>query len=183
VLMSLAGAGQEVILVEKIQDLSLSDAQETKIAEIQKEYRPKVQDAAKELATLVKDESQKIRDVLTAEQKQKIQALKEDREEHRAECLTHAIAHFKELDLTDAEMAKIGEIRKEFRPKLVRSMKESHGLLTDEQRKARAEALSAGKKRSEVLLALKLTGEQKEKIVTVGKATCHLVREEMEQIR
>ena len=38
------------------------------------------------------------------------------------------------------------------------------GLLTDDQKKAREEALKAGKKRREVLESLKLTDEQKEKV-------------------
>jgi len=183
VLLSVAGAAQEVVVVERIQDLSLSDAQEAKIAEIQKECRPKVQEAAKELTGLVKEEMQKIGDVLTAAQKEKLQALKEERAEHREECLAHALAHLKELDLTNAEMTRIGEIRKEYRAKLHSSMKELHGLLSDEQRKARTDALTAGKKRSEVLGALKLSDAQKDKLVTVGKTMAGLVREEMEQIR
>src|SRR6516225_1747541 len=74
------------ILVEKIQDLQLSDAQEAKIADIRKECRPKVQEAAKEQGTLVKEEVEKIRDVLTAEQKQRLQELREERKEHREQC-------------------------------------------------------------------------------------------------
>jgi Spy/CpxP family protein refolding chaperone len=183
VLMSVAAAGQVRVVVERIQDLPLSDAQEAKIAEIRKESRVKTQAAVKELGSLVKDEVAKIRDVLTAEQKEKIQALKEDRKEHREECLAHAIANLKELDLTDAEMAKIGEIREEFRPKVVKTMKELDGMLTDEQKKVRTEALTAGKKRSEILEGLKLSNEQKDKVVTVGKEVGSLVRDEMEQIR
>jgi Spy/CpxP family protein refolding chaperone len=183
VLISVAAAGQVRVLVERIQDLPLSDAQETKIAEIRKESRAKVQEAVKELGSLVKDEVAKIRDVLTAEQKEKIQDLKEERKERREECLSHAIASLKELDLTDAEMAKIGEIRDEYRPKVVKSLKELDGMLTDEQKKVRTEALTAGKKRSEILEALKLSDEQKEKVVTVGKEVGSLVRNEMEQIR
>jgi len=182
-LTSVAGAGDRVIMVERIQDLPLSEAQETKIAEIRKDCGPKIQEAAKELAGLVKEELQKMGAVLTAEQKEKIEALKEDREERREECLAHAIANLKALDLTDAEMTKIAEIRKDYRPKVVNAMKELHGLLTDEQRKVRADALSAGKKRSQVLEALKLTDAQKDKVITVGKAVGGLVREEMEQIR
>jgi Spy/CpxP family protein refolding chaperone len=182
VLLPVASAGQG-ILVERVQDLQLSDAQEAKIAEIRKDCRPKIQEAVKELAGLVKEEMEKLGAVLTAEQKEKIQALKEDREDRREECLAHAVASLKELDLTDAEMTKIGEIRKEYRPKLLKAMKELDGLLTDEQRKLRADALGAGKKRSEVLEALKLTDAQKDKVVNVCKTVCGLVREEMEQVR
>src|SRR5262245_44620796 len=44
-----AGGG----LAERIQDLNLTEEQETKIADIRKECKPKVQEAAKELATIV----------------------------------------------------------------------------------------------------------------------------------
>jgi hypothetical protein len=53
------------ILVERIQDLHLTDAQEARIADIRKEYQPKVQAAARDLAALVKDEVEKARAVLT----------------------------------------------------------------------------------------------------------------------
>jgi len=175
--------GGVAVLVEKIQDLQLSDAQEAKVAEIRKEFRPKVQEASREAAGLVKDQIEKMRDVLTAEQKQKLQDLKEERQEHREECLAHAIAHLRELDLSDAEMTKIGDIRKEYRPKIQEAMKKLEGLLTDEQKKARAEALKADKKRAEVLEALKLTDEQKEKVAGVAREVCGLVKDEAEKIR
>jgi Spy/CpxP family protein refolding chaperone len=172
-----------VVLVERIQDLDLTDAQEAKIADIRKDYRPKVQEAAKDLANVVKEEVEKVRGVLTEQQKVKLQALKEERKDHREECLAHTIASLKELDLTDAEMTKIGEIRKEYRPKIEKAMEGFRGLLSDEQRKAREEALKAGKKRKEVLEALKLTGAQKDKAQTAGKEVATLVREEMEKVR
>ena len=53
------GVGQG--LAERLQDLNLTDAQEAKIAEIRKEYQPKVQEAAKELAAIVKEEVGKAR--------------------------------------------------------------------------------------------------------------------------
>jgi Spy/CpxP family protein refolding chaperone len=58
-----------------------------------------------------------------------------------------------------------------------------HGTLTDDQKRARAEALRAGKNRREVLAALNLTGAQKEKVEAVGKELRTLVREELEKIR
>lgn len=182
-LVSVTAAGQEIVLVERIQDLPLSEAQEAKIAQIRESCRPKVEEAVKEIGALLKAEVGKIRDVLTAEQKEKIVAIKTERADRRDECLAHAIACLKHLDLTDAEMSKIGDIRKTFRPKLLKSLKELDGMLTDEQKKVRAEALTGGKKRSEILAALKLSDEQKDKVVAVGKSVGGLVREEMEQIR
>jgi Spy/CpxP family protein refolding chaperone len=172
-----------VVLVERVQDLQLTDAQEAKIADIRKEYGPKVKEAAKDRRALVKEEVEKIHAVLTAEQKQKLQELKEERKERREKCVAHTISSLSELQPTDAEMTKIGDIREEYRPKIEKAMKELEGLLSDEQKKARDEAINAGKDRREVLAALKLTDAQKEKVVTVAKEVRTLVREEMEKIR
>jgi Spy/CpxP family protein refolding chaperone len=170
-------------LAERIQDLNLTADQEDKIADIRKEYQPRVQEAVKALATIVKEEADKVRDGLTAEQKVKLQALKEEREERRLQGLAERIAHLNELDLTENELTKIEEIRTEYRPKIVKVMEGIRGILTDNQREAREEGLKTGKKRREILLSLNLTGEQKEKVETVGKEVRTLVREEMEKIR
>ncbi len=171
------------VLVMKIQELKLTDAQEAKIADIRKEFRPKVQEAAKELKTAAKEEVSKIQAVLTSEQKEKLQAMKQQRKEQREDGLAERLAHLKELDLTEGERSKIAEIRKEFRPRTEEAMKGLKGLLTPEQRTAREEALKSGKKHTEIIAALNLTPEQKEKV----EATCNevrtLVREEVEKIR
>jgi Spy/CpxP family protein refolding chaperone len=177
------GQGAAGALAERIQDLDLTDQQEAKIADIRKECRPKVQEAAKELAGFLKDEVEKVRAVLTPEQRTKLEAAREERKEHRAECLAQRIAHLEELDLTEAEMTKIGEIRTEFRPKIEQALRQLHGLLTDQQKQARQEALQAGKKHREVLQSMNLTDAQREKVHAVGKEVATLVREEMEKIR
>src|SRR5262245_21292665 len=64
---------------ERIQDLELTEAQEAKVAEIRKEYTPKVQEAARTLAAAVKEEVDKIRAVLTAEQREKLSSWKDER--------------------------------------------------------------------------------------------------------
>ena len=166
-----------------IQDLHLTDEQEKKIADIRKEYRSKVQEAAKEVGTLVKEEVEKIQGVLTDEQKKKLAELKEERKEFRAEHLGERIAHLHELDLTEDEVAKFMEIRKECRPQIEKAMKGLEGLLSDEQKKAREEALKAGKNRREVFAALKLTDEQKQKMEAVGKEVCTLIRDELTKMR
>ena len=168
---------------ERVQDINLTDAQEAKIADIAKEFRPKIQEAAKELAAVLKAEGEKIQATLTPAQKTKLETLKEERQEHRAEGLAQRLAHLGELDLTDAELAKIGAIRAEYAPKIARAMEGLHGLLSEDQRKAREEALQAGKPRREVLAALKLTGAQKEKVEAVGKEVRTLVREELAKVR
>jgi Spy/CpxP family protein refolding chaperone len=168
--------------VERLQDLKLTDEQEAKIAEIVKECRPKVQEAAKELRAAVREELEKIDAHLTPEQKVKVKAHREERKEHRAEGLAERLAHLEELHLTDAELAKMKELREEYRPKVHKALEGLRGLLTEEQRKAREEALKAGKNRREVLAALNLTDEQKEKVAAAGKEIHELVREHMEKV-
>jgi len=180
---TLAAEGDEVVVVERIQDIQLTDDQESKIEEIRKECGPEVQKAAKELGALAKEEMEKVRDVLTADQKKKLAELKEERKEWRHQCLSHRLAHLRELDLTGDEAKKIEEIRKEFRPKIAKAMEGLKGTLTADQRKAREEALKAGKKRKEFIAALKLSDAQKEKVEAVAKEVGPLVREEMEKIR
>ena len=175
--------GQRERLGERLQDLHLTDQQEAKIADIRKECRPKVQEAARELATVVKDEEEKVRAVLTPAQKTKLEALKEERQERRAEGLCERLAHLRELDLTDAEVAKFDAIRAEFRPKMEKALEGLQGTLTEQQRAARAEALRAGKNRREMLEALNLTGAQKEKVDAVGKEVAGLVHDELEKMR
>jgi Spy/CpxP family protein refolding chaperone len=172
------GRGQDA----QMQDLNLTSEQEAKIADIRKEAGPKVQEAAKELAALVKEEVEKVRHVLTPAQMQKLQALHDERKEDRAEGLAEKFAHLKELDLTDSEHTQIQDVRKEFQPKIVKALEGLRGILTDDQKKARSEALSAGKKHSELLASLKLTDEQKEKVPAIFKDLGTLVREETEKL-
>src|SRR5262249_5111604 len=170
-------------LVAHLQDLQLTDAQEAKIEEIRKEFQPKIKNAAKALGGIFKEEVEKISAVLTAEQKVAIKEMKDERKELKHAELTMKIAHLKELDLTDAEVAKIGEIRKEFHPKIVKAMKELSGLLTDEQKKAREDGLKGGKNCKEVWAAVKSTGDQKQKVMDVRKEVKSLVHEELQQIK
>jgi Spy/CpxP family protein refolding chaperone len=177
------GGGVAVLIEERIQDLHLTDTQETQIANIRKEYQPKVEAAAKELGAIVKEEVEKAQAVLTPEQKTKLQAFKEDGRERRIGGLAARMAHLEQLDLTDGEVAKIQDIRKEYRPKIEAALKKLEGFLSPEQKKAREEALKAGKKHREVVAALNLTDDQKAKVETVCKEVGTLVREEMEKMR
>jgi len=171
------------LVVETIQDLNLTDEQEAKIADIMKDFKSKNGEALKELTSAVKDEMEKVNAVLTPEQRDKLAKLKEERKEGREECLAHRIARLKELDLTEDELNKIEDIRKEFRPKIVKAMNSLEGLLSDEQKKAREEGLKAGKKRKEILESIKLTDDQKQKVAAAAKELGALVREEAEKVR
>jgi Spy/CpxP family protein refolding chaperone len=170
-------------LAARLQDLDLTDEQEAKIKNIRKEHRPKVQKAARELAAVVKEEVDKVRGVLTPEQRTKLKAVKDERQKVRAEGLAERVGHLGQLDLTDDEVAKIREIHKDFRPKMEKVLRKLQGLLTDDQNKARQEALRAGKRRREVLEALNLTDEQKQKVQAIGKEVATLCRERMEKLR
>jgi len=170
-------------LAERIEELNLTEDQEAKIAEIQKNFRPKVEEAAKGLATFIKDEDEKVLGVLTADQKTKIAEAKEERRERRAEGLSERTARLESLDLTDEEITKIMEIRKEYRPKIAKAMEGLKGVLTDAQRTARDEALKAGKKHKEVLTSLNLSADEKEKVEAVCTQVGAAVREEMAKIR
>lgn len=164
-------------------DLNLTDEQETKIADVRKENRSKIQEAAKELSGLVKDEVDKIREVLTPEQREKMRALREERKERRIEGLAARIAHLRDLDLTDSEIAQIEEIREGYHPKVQNLMKQLGGILTDEQKEAREKALKAGESRREVRESLALTSEQREKVDSIGKELVGVVREELDKMR
>jgi hypothetical protein len=75
----------------RIRAIKRTDDPETTIADIRMDYRPKVREAGKELAAAVKDEVEKVRFVLTPEQKTNLEA-KGERQERRAEGLAAAAA-------------------------------------------------------------------------------------------
>jgi Spy/CpxP family protein refolding chaperone len=168
---------------EAMADLSLTEEQEAKLADIRKECRPKVEQAARELADTVKEEMTKIRETLTPEQREKLQTLREERRERRARGLAAEFAHLKELDLTEGEADQVAQVRREFRPKIEKALEGLRGILTEQQRKAREEALKAGKSRREVFAALNLTDDQKQKVEAVCRDVRTLVREELEKVR
>jgi Spy/CpxP family protein refolding chaperone len=176
-------------LAAQIQDLFLSDGQEAKIADIQKEYRPRVQAAGKELVDVIGEELEKVYSVLTLAQKTDIQAFNVERRTRRAERRAERLVQLEELDELEelefigGEGSKIAEIRKEYRPRIVKLVEGLMGTLNEDQRKAREEALKAGKKRSEMIASLNLSDEQKAKIEAVGKEVGTIVREALEKIR
>ncbi|HZL88593.1 MAG TPA: hypothetical protein VFB96_09495 [Pirellulaceae bacterium] len=181
--VQLAAQEARAILVERIQELNLTDEQEAKIAEIQNAARPKVQAAARQLAAVAKEEADKAMAVLTPEQKEKLAANREERKELRAEGMSEKLARLQELDLSETEIAQIEAVRKETRPALAKAVEGLRGLLTPEQRRAREEALASGKKHREVLAALNLTPDQKQKVGGACKECCTAVKAELEKIK
>ncbi len=90
----------------------------------------------------------------------------------------------KGLTLTDEQKAKVKEVGKEYRPKFKAAL---DSVLTDEQKKAREDAVNAakadGKKGREVVKAgaqaVKLTDEQKAKMKEVVKPLNKEVRQKL----
>jgi Spy/CpxP family protein refolding chaperone len=96
----------------------------------------------------------------------------------------------KGLDLSPEQQAKVEQLRDELAPKLKEVWQKISDILTDEQKKARAEAFQAaqeaGKKGRElqkaVDAALKLSDEQKPQIAEIRKEADHLNREFREKV-
>ena len=168
---------------ERLRDIGLSEAQEATIAGVRDEYAPKVEEAVTALKSVADEEVDKLRAVLTPEQLLKIEKNKEERQTLRVEGLAERIAHLRDLDLTEDEKTKIGEIRKEYRPKILQALEGLRGTLTPEQAKVREDALKAGKSRREVIASLQLKDDQRAKVESVGKEVRTLVQEELAKIR
>jgi Spy/CpxP family protein refolding chaperone len=75
---------------------------------------------------------EKIRGVLSAEQKETLQELREERRERVRDRLAHRIANLKDLNLTDEEKAKIADIRKEYRPKVHEAGNKLRAMIREE---------------------------------------------------
>ncbi len=169
--------------VERIRDLNLTDAQEAAIAGIREEYAPRIEEAVANLESVVKDEVNQAKAVLTPEQRVKVMAMKDEFKIWRFESAAERLAHLRDLDLTDDEVARLGAIRSEYRPKIVKALQGLKGILTPEQAKLREDGLKAGKPRSQVIASLKLTDEQKAKVEAVGDEVRTLVREELDKMK
>ncbi len=82
------------------------------------EQKEKVENVCKEVGTTVREELEKMRDLLTEGQQEKLQEFKEERKDRVRDWKAHRIANFKDLNLTDEQKTQIMEIRKEYRPKV-----------------------------------------------------------------
>ena len=72
----------------------------------------------KDVATLVREALEKVRDVLSTEQQAKLAELKDERSDRIRDRMAARIANFRELNLTDAAKATIADIRQQCRPKV-----------------------------------------------------------------
>jgi len=100
--------------------------------------------------------------------------------------------HFLEgINLTADQKAKVEELKAQVGPKLKEAREKMHGIFTEEQKQARAEAVKAareaGKKghelREAVKAAVQLTDEQKAKLAEVRKAMGEVHKEIREQFK
>src|SRR5262249_16015529 len=80
--------------------------------------RDKVEAVGKEVATLVREELEKIRDVLNEEQQAKVAELRDERADRVRDRMAVRIANFRDLNLTDPQKASITTIRQQLRPKV-----------------------------------------------------------------
>jgi Spy/CpxP family protein refolding chaperone len=87
---------------------------------------------ANETSKLVREEMEKIRDVLSAGQQEKLQDLRGERREQVRDRLAHRIANFRELNLTDAQKTSLAEIRKEYRPRIQEAGNRLRGSVREE---------------------------------------------------
>jgi len=96
----------------------------------------------------------------------------------------------RDLDLTDAQKASIEEIKKEFGPKLKAAQEKQDSILTEEQKKSRAEAFRKARESGEgfqnmrqtIEKALNLTDAQKKDMEAARKASEDLNRELMNKV-
>src|SRR5262249_18439813 len=106
---------------EIIASLNLTDAQ-----------KEKCESVCKEVASLFREELEKVRDVLTAEQREKLAELKDERKDRARDRIACEIANFNDLNLTDEQKTKIAEIRAEFRPKVHEAGNKARAAIREE---------------------------------------------------
>lgn len=83
----------------------------------------------------------------------------------------------KDLTLTDAQKTKVAELKKVYDPKFEKARENLDTILTDEQKKAKKEALEAGKDRKDLWKILQLTEAQMAKLGE-GQKTLQTLRKE-----
>jgi Spy/CpxP family protein refolding chaperone len=96
------------------------------------EQKQKLQSVCKEVRSVVREEMDKIRGVLSEEQQQKLAEFREERRERARDRVAAAIADFKDLNLTDDQKNQIAEVRKEFRPKIHEAGNKLRAAVRDE---------------------------------------------------
>jgi Spy/CpxP family protein refolding chaperone len=96
------------------------------------EQKEKAEAACKEVGTAVKEEMEKIKEVLTPEQQAQMTDFRDDRAERVRDRWAHRVANARELNLTDEQKTKIENIRKEVRPKIHEAGNKLRALVREE---------------------------------------------------
>jgi Spy/CpxP family protein refolding chaperone len=96
------------------------------------EQKEKAEAACKEVGTAVKEEMDKIKEVLTPEQQAQMTEFKDERADRVRDRWAHRVANARELNLTDEQKTKIENIRKEFRPKIHEAGNKLRALVREE---------------------------------------------------
>ncbi len=162
---------------DAVQDaVKLTDEQKAKFAELRKEMQ-----------ALRKEMREKSREILTPEQKEilKKKGQRPDR------LMIGGMRMFEGLDLSEEQKANLKELRKGYMPKLKAVGEKLGNIMTEAQKKARAEArkiaIEVGKKgkeiRDAVQDAVKLTDEQKAMFAELRKEMQALRKEMREKSR
>ena len=86
----------------------------------------------KELHLLVHQQLEAMRQLLSETQKEKLQDFKDERREHVRDRMAHRVASSKELNLTEGQVSKITDIRKDYRPKVHEAGNQLRGLVREE---------------------------------------------------
>jgi Spy/CpxP family protein refolding chaperone len=94
--------------------------------------KAKVEAAGKEVRDLVREELEKMRDVLTEGQREKLQDFRTERKEQVRDRHAHMIANRTDLNLTAEQKEKIADIRKECRPKVQEAGNKLRGTVREE---------------------------------------------------
>jgi hypothetical protein len=96
------------------------------------DQKVKVEAVGKEVHALVREELERMREVLTESQRETLQDLKEERRERVRDRTAHHIANLRELNLTDEQKAKMADIRKEYRPRVHEAGNKLRGVVREE---------------------------------------------------
>ena len=104
-----------------MQSLNLSD-----------EQKQKLQSIGKDLSSLVSGELEQIHTILSPEQQKVLETLRAERKDRMIERLADRIVNFKELNLSDEQLAKIEEIRKEYQPKVQQAAAQMRSSVREE---------------------------------------------------
>jgi Spy/CpxP family protein refolding chaperone len=159
-----------------MQQLNLSEDQKKQAAAMKQEYRAKMQELNKNENITVKEyrdmkeplrkeQKNRMQGMLTAEQKQKMEQLKQDKKARHEAHFARQLDKMKtKLQLTESQVAKIKADREAMKTR-VKGIKENQGL----DRVQRKEQLMALKNERKAQMDNILTAEQKEKLKEMKK--------------